>query len=122
VRYRIPTMTGVLLLAVLVSVGGGWAMTFEDLQKEMAATPRPARTSMDPRVPMLFSGTTGMLLTELCVAGDSVRPKDPEKASLDMGKVRPGNKYSVPVHLRFVSDTGEHIFLYERSVELPACK
>jgi hypothetical protein len=47
---------------------------------------------------------------------------DPSKASMDMGKVRPGNQYSIPVHMRFIRDTGDHFFVYERSVELPACK
>ncbi len=97
-------------------------MTFEDFQKELAATPIPSRTTLVMRVPMVFTGTTGMPLTELCVSGDSVRPLDPSKASMDMGKVRPGSQYSIPVQLNFVSDTGEHIFLYERMVELPACK
>jgi arginine decarboxylase len=106
-----------------VSVGGGWAATFEDVRKEMAATPMYAGSSLEMRVPMVFSsGMTGMLLTEVCVSADSVRPIDPSKASMDLGKVRPGNQYSIPVYMKFDSDTGDHIFMYERFVELPACK
>lgn len=120
-RFRIPIMAGLLVLAALVSGGDGGAATFEDLQKETAATPSQA-WSWDIRVPMIFSGTTLMFLTEVCVSGDSVRPMDPSKASMDMGRVRPGNQYSVGVHKCFDSGTGDYLFMYQRAVELPACK
>ena len=63
-----------------------------------------------------------MLLTELCVSEGTIRPMDPGKRNLVMGKVQPGTQYSVPVYLRFVSESGDHIFLYQRMVELPACQ
>jgi hypothetical protein len=118
-------MTGVLVLAGLVSATGGWAQTFEDVKEEMSASPMsqlPARLSLSMWVPMLFSGTTGMPLTDLCVSEGSVRPKDPSKASMNFGKVRAGNQYSVNVFGNFVSSTGENKFGAERTVELPACK
>jgi hypothetical protein len=114
----------VLVLAALMWVGDGWAMTFDEMAEEMKTIPTQGRTSHDMyfRIPMVCSGTTCMHVTELCVAGGSVRPKDPGKASMDMGKAPPKTEYSIPVYKRFVSESGDHIILYHRMVELPACK
>lgn len=123
-RFRVLVMPSVLVLAGLMWVGGGWAMTFEEMAEEMKTIPMPGRTSIDMyfRIPVLCSGTTCMPLTELCVAGGSVRPMDPSKKNMDLGKAPPRNQYSIPVYKRFVSESGDHIVLYERMVELPACK
>ncbi len=123
-RFRIPIITGVLVLAALMWVGGGWAMTFEEMEAQMKTMPVQGRTSHDMyfRIPMLCSGTTCMPVTELCVAGGSVHPKDPSKANMDFGKAPPGNQISIPVYKRFVSESGDHIPLHHRMVELPACK
>jgi len=123
-RCRILVMAGVVFVVGLMWVGGGWAMTFEEMGAEMKTVPTPGRTSLDMyfRIPVLCSGTTCMPLTELCVAGGSVHPMDFSKASMDLGKAPPGNQYSIPVYRRFISEVGDHIVLYERMVELPACK
>lgn len=123
-RFRILVMTGVLFLVGLMWVGGGWATTFEEMGEEMKTIPMPGRTWLDMyfRTPMVFSGTTGMLVTELCVAGGRLRPIDPSKAGVDMGKAPPGNQYSISMYKRFMSEVGDHVILYERMVELPACK
>lgn len=123
-RFRVPIIAGVLVLTALMWVGGGWAMDFEEMGEEMKSIPTQGRTSLDMyfRIPMVCSGTTCMHVTELCVAGGSVRPKDPSKASIDMGKAPPGNQVSIPVYKRFMSESGDNIFLYHRMVELPACK
>ena len=123
-RFRVLVMSGVLVLGGLMWVGGGWAMTFEDMGEEMKTMPMPGRTSLDmySRIPMLFSGTTGIPVTEVCVAGGSVRPMDRSKANTEMGKVRPGTQYSIPVYKQFVSRSGDNILLYHRLVELPTCK
>jgi hypothetical protein len=123
-RKRIPVMAGVIVLVALVWAGGGWGMTFEEMEKEMRDTQVPGRTYLDMYyfTPMVFSGNMGMKVTELCVAGDRLRPKDPSKANIDMGKSPPGNQFMIPVYHRFVSESGDHIILYYRAVELPACK
>ena len=121
-RFRVLILVGVMVLAGLVLTSGGWTATFEEMKQEMSATPIPGRTSLDMRVPMVFSGTTGMLLTELCVSEGTIRPMDPSKRNLDMGKVQPGTQFSVPVQMKFMSDSGDHIFMYQGMVELPACK
>ncbi len=123
-RSRFPIMTGVLVLVGLIGVGGGWAMTFEEMGAEMKTVPTPGRTSLDMyfRIPMLCSGTMCMPLTEVCVSEGSLRPMDPSKRYMDLGKAPPRNQFSIPVYKRFISEVGDHIVLYERMVELPACK
>ena len=123
-RFRILIMAGVLFLVGLMGVGGGWAMTFEEMGEEMKTIPTPRGTSLDMyfRIPVLCSVTTCMPVTELCVAGGSVRPTDPSKSNIDMGKAPPKNQYSIPVYKRFISEVGDHIVWFDRMVELPACK
>ncbi len=123
-RCRILVMAGVVFLVGLMWVGGGWAMTFEEMAEEMKSIPMSRGTSLDMyfRTQVLCSGMTCMPLTEVCVSEGSLRPMDPSKKNMDLGKAPPGNQYSISVFKRFVSDSGDHIFVYERMVELPACK
>jgi hypothetical protein len=121
-RFRVWVTAGLLLLVSLVWVVGGRAERMEDMRKEMGTVSIPGRTFLDMRVPLVMSGTTAMPLSEVCVAGGSIHPMDPSKRTMDMGKAPPGNQYAIPVYLRFVSDSGDHIFLYYRMIELPACE
>ncbi|MGE5850270.1 MAG: hypothetical protein ACM362_09105 [Candidatus Methylomirabilota bacterium] len=98
-------------------------MTLKDMGEEMKTIPTQGRTWLDMyyHISMLCSGTTCMPLTELCVAGGSVRPMDPGKANMDMGKASPGNQCSITVYKRYISRSEDNIFLYQRLVELPKC-
>lgn len=121
-RFRIPFMAGVVALIALLSTSTGWTETLEEIKAEMGAKFIPGMNSLDMRVPVVMSGMTGMLVTELCASGGSLHPKDPSKASMDFGKVPPDNQFPVNVNLRIKSETGDHIYMYQRMLEVPACK
>lgn len=112
------------MLVGLMWAGGVMAMTFEDMGEEMKTIPTQGRTWLEMRfrIPMLCSGRTCMPLTALCVAGGSVHPMDSSKANTKMGEVRLGNRYSIGVYKQFGGRSEDHIFLYQRLIELPTCK